>query len=145
MSPSNSSGVGTKRTWDVMNGNDTDVSIVNVKQQGDINQTDDTSDIAWGELDSLLTSFTAKDTTNDTPTESGSFNVTTNVKSVYITKPTMSKKDVRDELAIAYAEENVNLNFLPRFVHKQKDKHRTACHMYITPEKHIEMFSEMAI
>ena len=57
----------------------------------------------------------------------------------------MSKKDVRDELAIAYAEENVNLNFLPRFVHKQKDKHRTACHMYITPEKHIEMFSEMAI
>ena len=46
----------------MINGNKTDISIVNVKQQEDINQTDDTSDVAWGELDSLLTSFTAKDT-----------------------------------------------------------------------------------
>ena len=29
-------------------------------------------------------------------------------------KPTISQKDVHDELAIAYAEEVVNLNFLPR-------------------------------
>ena len=36
------------------------VSIVNVEQQGDINQTDNTSDIAWGELDTLLTSLTQK-------------------------------------------------------------------------------------
>ena len=58
--PSSSSGVGKKRTWDTMNGSETDMSIVNVEQQGDINQTDKTSDIAWGELDTLLTSFTAK-------------------------------------------------------------------------------------
>ena len=77
-----------------MNDNETDASNVNVKQQRDINQTDDTNDIAWGELNSLLTSFTAKNTTNDTPTESGSFNVTTNVKSAYIMKPTISQKDV---------------------------------------------------
>ena len=78
MSPSSSSGVGEKRTWDMMNGNETDASNVNVKQQGDINQTDDTSDTAWGELDSLLTTFTAKDTTNDTPTEPELSNVTIN-------------------------------------------------------------------
>ena len=101
----------------MMNGNETDVSIVNVKQQGDINQTDDTSDIAWGELDSLLTSFTAKDTTNDTLTEPESSSLTTNVESLYIPTPTISQKDVPDELAIGYAEEIVKLNFLPRFVY----------------------------
>ena len=36
---------------------------------------------------------------------------------MYITKPTWSKKDVRDELAIAYAEDIANLNFLPRLVY----------------------------
>ena len=70
MSPSSSSGVSEKRTLDMMNGNEIYAWIVNVKQQRDTNQTDDRSDIAWGELDSLLPSFTAKDRTNDTPTES---------------------------------------------------------------------------
>ena len=50
---SSSSGVGEKGTWDTMNGNNTDVTIVNDKQQGDYQ----TSDIASGELDSLLTSI----------------------------------------------------------------------------------------
>ena len=50
---------------------------------------------------SWKSSYTVNDTTNDTPTESESFNVTTNVKSVCITKPTMSQKDVGDELAIS--------------------------------------------
>ena len=44
----------------MMNGNDTDASIVNDKQQGG-HQTDITSDIAWGELDSLLTSISSRD------------------------------------------------------------------------------------
>ena len=117
--PSSSSGVGKKRTQDMMNGSETDVSIVNVEQQGDINQTDNTSNITWGELDSLLTSFSAKDTTNDTLVESESSSVTTNVESVYIPKPTMSQKDVRDELAIGYAEEIVNLDFLPRLLYNE--------------------------
>ena len=103
----------------MINGNKTDISIVNVKQQEDINQTDDTSDVAWGELDSLLTSFTAKDTTNDTLTEPESSNVTTNVESVYVPTLTMSQKDVRDELAIGYAEEIINLNLLPRFTYSE--------------------------
>ena len=46
MSPSSSSRVGKQRTWDMLNTSETHVAIVNVKQQGDINQTDDTSDIA---------------------------------------------------------------------------------------------------
>ena len=46
-----------------------------------------------------------------------SSNVTTNIESVYAPTPTMSQKDVRDELAIGYAGEIVNLNFLPRFVY----------------------------
>ena len=37
-------------------------------------------------------------------------------KSVYIPKPTMSQKYVRDDLAIGYAEEIVSLNLLPRLV-----------------------------
>ena len=92
MSPSSSGGVGEKCTWYMMNVNDTDVSIVNVEQQGGNNQTDDTSEIAQDELDSLLTSFTDKDTTKDAPTEIESSNVTTNIKSMYIKKPTKSKK-----------------------------------------------------
>ena len=79
------------------------------------NQTDGSIDIAWGELDSLLASISSKDVTNDTLTEPESSNVTTNVESVYIPTPTMSQKDVRDELAIGYAEEIINLNLLPRF------------------------------
>ena len=49
--------------------------------------------------------------TNDTLTEHESFNVTTNVESVCLPKPTMS------ELVIGYAEEIVNLNFLPRLAY----------------------------
>ena len=68
------------------------------------NQTDGSIDIAWGELDSLLASISSKDVTNDTLTEPESSNVTINVESVYIPKPTMSQKHVRDELAIGQAE-----------------------------------------
>ena len=53
----------------MMNDNETNIQIINDKQQGDNNQTSDTSDIAQDELDSLLTSFKAKDITNDTPKE----------------------------------------------------------------------------
>ena len=45
ISPSSSSWVDEKLTLDMMNGNDTDVTIVDVKQQGGDNHTDDTSDI----------------------------------------------------------------------------------------------------
>ena len=76
----------------MMNDNETNIQIINDKQQGDNNQTGDTSDIAQDELDSLLTSFTDKDTTKDAPTEIESSNVTTNIKSMYIKKPTKSKK-----------------------------------------------------
>ena len=64
-------------------------------------------------LDSLLISISLKNITNDTLKEPESSTVTTNVESVYIPTPTMRQKDVRDELAIVYAEEIVNLNFLP--------------------------------
>ena len=117
--PSSSSGVGKKRTQDMMNGSETDVSIVNVEQQGDINQTDNTSDIAWCELDTLLTSFTTKDTANGTLTEPESSNVTTNFESFYVPTLIMSQKDVRDELAICYAEEIINLNLLPYFTYNE--------------------------
>ena len=46
MSLSSDSGVGEKRTWDMMNGDSTNVLIVSDKQQGDNNQTEGTSDIA---------------------------------------------------------------------------------------------------
>ena len=58
---------------------------------------------------SLLTPITSKDIINDTLTELESSNVSTNVKSVYNAKPTIRQKDVRDELAIAYEKEIVNV------------------------------------
>ena len=93
----------------MMNGNDSDASNVNEKQQA-VNQTDGTSAIAQGELDRLLTSISSKDTTNNTLIEPESSNVNTNDESVYIS----GQKDVRDELAIGYAEEIVNV--LPSLV-----------------------------
>ena len=93
----------------MMNGNDSDASNVNEKQQA-VNQTDGTSAIAQGELDRLLTSISSKDTTNNTLIEPESSNVNTNDESVYIP----GQKDVRDELAICYAEEIVNV--LPSLV-----------------------------
>ena len=70
-------------------------------------------------MDTLLASFTAKDTANDTLTEPESSNLTTNVESVHVPTLTMSQKDVRDELAIGYAEEIINLNLLPRFTYSE--------------------------
>ena len=70
---SSSSGVGKKRTWDIINDDGTDVSIVNDKQQRG-KQTDGSSDIAWGELGSLLALISSNDITNDTQTESESIN-----------------------------------------------------------------------
>ena len=93
----------------MMNGNDSDASNVNEKQQA-VNQTDGTSAIAQGELDRLLTSISSKDTTNNTLIEPESSNVNTNDESVYIP----GQKDVHDELAIGYAEEIVNV--LPSLV-----------------------------
>ena len=155
MSPSSSSGVGKKRTQDMMNGSESNVSIVNVEQQGDINQNNNTSDIPWGELDTLLASFTAKDTANDTLTESESSNVTTNVESVHVPTLTMSQKDVRDELAIGYAEEIINLNLLPRFTYSEcigckngvdKNTNIEQHHICTLPrKKRIEMFIDMAV
>ena len=112
----------------------TDVSIANDKQQGD-NQNDDSSDIALGELDNLLASMSSKDIISDTLKEPESSKVTTNVEYVYIFKPTISKKDVRNELAIGYTEEFVNLNFLPRLIYN-------ACSGC---KNGIEMFTDMAI
>ena len=96
-----------------------------------------------------------KDKPNDTPTESESFNVTTKAKSVYITKPTMRQKDVHDELAIAYAKEIVNLNFLPRFVYNACSGCKNGVDKNTNIEQHdvctflwkkrIEIFPDMAI
>ena len=60
ISLSSSSGIGKKRTLDIMNDDGTDVSIVNEKQQGG-KQTDGLSDIAGGELDSFITSISSED------------------------------------------------------------------------------------
>ena len=79
----------------MMNGNDTDILIINDKQQGDT-QTDGKINIALGEVDSLLTSISSKDITNNTMTEPKLSDVTKNVESAYIPKIAMSTKYVRD-------------------------------------------------
>ena len=106
-------------------------------------------------MDTILASLTAKDTANDTLTESESSNITTNVESVHVPTLTMSQKDVRDELAIGYAEEIINLNLLPRFTYSEcigckngvdKNTNIEQHHICTLPrKKRIEMFIDMAV
>ena len=82
-------------------------------------------------------------------------NGTTNVESVYVPTLTMSQKDVRDELAIGYAEEIINLNLLPRFTYSEcsgckngvdKNTNIEQHDLCILPwQKRIEMFIDMAV
>ena len=96
-----------------------------------------------------------KDTTNDTLTKPESSNVTRNVESVYVPAPTMSQKDVCDELAIGYAEEIINLNLLPRFAYNECSGCKNSVDKNTNMEQHdvctlprkkrIEMFIDMAV
>ena len=151
----NSTRIGEKRTWIEMNNDDDDVLETNpttdkiVKQYGD-EQTDNTT-IAWKELDNVLSTLSPTVAKNGMKIEPELPNTQKSV--MYIPKPIMSQKSVRDELAIAYAEEIITL--IPSLVYDACNGCKKGLDRNINTQQHdvcmlprrkrIELFAEMAV
>ena len=133
--------VGEKRTWtEIENADDAPTHKTCKQDQVDV--------AAWGELDDILSSLGESD---NVQAASKSSDVEESLP--YIPTPILSKKEVRDELAIAYAEEILLL--LPNLVNdacsgcknnvdrNANAKQHDVC--LLPRKKRIELFTEMAL
>ena len=133
--------IGEKRTWSEVE-NDDDAPAHNICKQ------DQMDAVAWGELDDILTSLGGTDSVQDAPESSA-----VQESSPFIPTPVMTQKEVRDELAVAYAEEILPL--LPTLVNEacsgcKKNVDRNANEQQhdvclLPRKKRIELFTEIAL
>ena len=131
--------IGEKRTWTEVENDDVDPARKTCKQ-------DQVDVVAWDEMNDILSSL--GETSN---AASKSSDVQESLP--YIPTPILSKKEVRDELAIAYAEEILLL--LPNLVNdacsgckNNVDRNANAQQhdvCLLPRKKRIELFTEMAL